>query len=70
MTGEDLRALRLDWGLSQRALGRMLGYTAETIAHLENGRKSMTESMQKHLAALITIRRIEKIITGEKRPID
>ena len=43
MTGEELRALRLRLGLSQRAMGERLGISHSAVVKLESGKNNMSK---------------------------
>ena len=60
MTGEELRAIRLSWSMTQEEFGRALGYTDKSIANYEHERTPITESLEKHVLALDTLRRMKK----------
>jgi transcriptional regulator with XRE-family HTH domain len=47
MTKEELRALRLKYGLTQRGMGEMLGYATHYILKLENGHAKITQRFEK-----------------------
>lgn len=47
MTGEELRSIREEHGLTQRAIGDLLGYHANYISRLETGKEKITQRFDK-----------------------
>lgn len=44
-TGENLRAVRLSRGISQKQLANALGYTTHVgVTHMESGRRGMSDA--------------------------
>lgn len=46
MTGEQLKALRLNLGVTQYEMGQWLGITASAIAHMESGKHKVSKQTQ------------------------
>lgn len=66
MTGQDLRALRLAIGWTQREMGDELGIHANTVARLERGELPITKRMAQtiKLASDVAYMRIALDRTG------
>ena len=65
MTGEELRKLREEHGLTQKALGELLGYTGNYIYRLEKGGGSkedlgMTKRFEKLVRAILGRKKMPK----------
>lgn len=55
-TGANLRALRVDRGVTQRQLAEALGYkTPAAITHIEQGIRGMNEKLLKEAAAFLNV---------------
>lgn len=61
MTGQDLKALRDFHGLTQRALGEILGYTANYIYRLERGKEPMTRRAEKLVRIVLKRKKTQKV---------
>ena len=62
MTGEELKAIREAWGMTQAEFGRALGYTIKSIANFESGRKPIREPLEKHILAEHRLFLLKKVI--------
>jgi transcriptional regulator with XRE-family HTH domain len=62
MTGKELRELGDSMGLSQSQLGSLVGYTPQTISHMEGSRKPITEALEKSLLAHFRIWQVKKVL--------
>lgn len=60
MTGETLRKLRAELGLTQAELASRTGYTAQTISHMEHGRKPITQAFEKAVLMLHQLWKVKK----------
>lgn len=62
MMGQELRTIRQQWGMSQAAFARVLGYSVKGIANLENERQPISESLEKHVLAVHRLRLVKEIV--------
>jgi len=53
MTPAELRACRLQLGLSQHDFGRCIGHSRFHVNHMERGRKPVAETTQRLVEALM-----------------
>lgn len=60
MTKEELRALRESHGLTQRAMGALLGYTANYIMRLERGHEEMSPRFEKVVHLMLPAKRAKQ----------
>jgi transcriptional regulator with XRE-family HTH domain len=60
MTKEELRNLRAQHGLTQHAMGALLGYTANYISRLERGDETITQRFEKLIHSLLRDKKIKK----------
>lgn len=65
MTPAELKKLRKEHGLTQRALGELLGYSANFIARLESeeGRwkAPITQRFEKLVRSMLGTRKVKKV---------
>ena len=63
MTGTELRVLRVSHGLTQRALGELLGYGARHIGRMEREAEgvSVTDRCAKLLKSLLPEKKVKKV---------
>ena len=62
MTGRELRAIRVELGLTQSGLAVVLGLRAGTISDLERGKMKISLSVEKHLLTVHALHQIGLII--------
>jgi transcriptional regulator with XRE-family HTH domain len=60
MTKEELKELREAHGLTQRAMGEMLGYHANYVSRLERGDVPITARLEKLLRSVLGQRKTKK----------
>lgn len=60
MTKEELKELRESHGLTQRAMGELLGYTANYISRLERGDESINNRFEKLLRSVLRPKKPKK----------
>lgn len=62
MTGEELRAIRLELNLTQAAFGDRVGYSEKGIANFEHGRQLISKALENHARDLLTLHHIKEIV--------
>ena len=62
MTGDELRALREEWGMSQRELATLLDYHQQTISEMERGKKAVPQMLEKYLLSEKKLREIKGVL--------
>ena len=62
MTGEELRAIREELGMTQSGFGGRVGYSSKSIANFESGRTLIPTSLEKHALDVLALARIRKIM--------
>jgi len=60
VTKEELKELRESHGLTQRAMGELLGYTANYISRLERGDESINNRFEKLLRSVLRPKKPKK----------
>ena len=55
MLGRDLRAIRLELGLTQAEFGDRLGYSEKGVANFESGRQLISRAMENHAIDLLAL---------------
>jgi transcriptional regulator with XRE-family HTH domain len=60
MTSEDFKTLRETHGLTQRAMGELLGYTANYVSRLERGEEPITARCEKFIRAILRPKKMDK----------
>jgi transcriptional regulator with XRE-family HTH domain len=65
MTREEFKALREAHGLTQRAMGELLGYTANYISRLERGNEPITPRCEKFIRTILRPKKMEKAFQGD-----
>lgn len=60
MTPQELKVLRESHHLTQRAIGELLGYTANYISRLERGDETITHRFEKLVRSMLHPTRIKK----------
>jgi len=60
MTSENLKELREAHGLTQRAMGELLGYTANYISRLERGDETITNRFEKLVRSVLKQKKYKK----------
>lgn len=60
MTKEELKKLREDHALTQRAMGELLGYTANYISRLERGDEAITQRLEKYVRSMLRHKKVRK----------
>lgn len=60
MNAEELRNLRNEHGLTQRAMGELLGYTANYISRLERGDEEITQRFEKLVRSVLRTKKMKK----------
>lgn len=58
MKAEELRRIRLDHELTQKAMAHMLGYNTHYICKLENGEVPISARLEKLVRAMLGKKRI------------
>lgn len=61
MTGEELKEIRTDHNLTQRALGELLGYNANYIMRLERGHESITQRFERLVRNMLGNKKVKKV---------
>lgn len=62
MTGQTLKDIRQELGLTQQELAERVGYTVKAIQNYEAERQPITKALELHVLDLMTLHRIKKII--------
>lgn len=60
MTAQELKELRRYHGLTQRAMGELLGYTPNYISRLERGDETITQRFEKLVRSIIAQKKVKK----------
>jgi transcriptional regulator with XRE-family HTH domain len=60
MTAQELKDLRQAHGLTQRAMGELLGYGANYIYRLENDKEKITQRFEKLVRSVLRQRKTKK----------
>lgn len=60
MTGEELKTIRTEHDLTQRALGELLGYNANYIMRLERGHADITARFERLVRNMLGQKRKKK----------
>lgn len=60
MSPRELKALRKSRQLTQRAIGELLGYTANYISRLERGDEDITQRFEKLVRSILQTKRLKK----------
>jgi transcriptional regulator with XRE-family HTH domain len=60
MTARELRQIREAHGLTQRAMGELLGYTPNYISRLERGDEAITQRFEKLVRSIVMQKKIKK----------
>ena len=61
MTGEELKEIRTEHNLTQRALGELLGYHANYIMRLERGHESITARFERLVRNMLGNKKVKKV---------
>jgi len=70
MTGEELKAIREAWGMTQEQFGGLFGYTSKSIANLEHNRHDIPNSLILHIEAQQKLRNMKKLLENALETID
>ena len=62
MTGKELAEIRKGLGLTQVQFASVLGYNAKTLSDIENGRKPLIESFEKHILLVKAAYELKKLL--------
>jgi DNA-binding XRE family transcriptional regulator len=62
VTGNELRALRLEWGMTQLQLAHLIEHDVKTVSEMENGRKAVPKMLEKVLFREKVIRDVKKLL--------
>lgn len=60
MTREELRKIRQQHRLTQKAMAHLLGYSENYIRRLENGHERITQRLEKLVVAMLPKKRMKK----------
>lgn len=60
MRGDELKKLREDHGLTQKAMAALLGYQANYLSRLERGDESITPRFEKLARAMLGKKKTQK----------
>lgn len=66
MTSEQFKAARLACGITQEAMGELMGMAQESIARIETGARQPTKQQAATVALILKLNKINREVTHDK----